>query len=563
MKMNDVEMDAHRAENLTKILSSTSKKKVIVAGPGTGKSYTFQRLAEQSVQPVLALTFLGSLAAGLDKELGELADGRTFHGWARSILHRNPYSGVSADVDYYPPLEVLVSQDLGCLGSPRSAKEITAAMVNLDETDPHIDLSIKRGNYYDAVSHTDSIYRVFCSIRSGEMPVPKYGQLMVDEYQDFNRLEATLIRMLSDVSPSLVVGDDDQALYSFKHASADFIRDLATSGEYERFELPYCTRCTSVLVEATNRVVARAKTSGLLLDRLDKPYTCFLPKKRELSAAYPKIIHANCSTEKGNAPYMCKYVASEIAKIDPALFESNQAVGDPTVIIIGPGHLAQRVADYLQATGRTDFQFLKSAEMDVHPLDGYTRVSKADASRLGWRIILHSHPIKGWQKMVAATAGGVVELVSVLPAAYVTEHLQIARLVGRVLENDALTSDEKKLLSRALDMTIADVMEILCPSPKDPAVSPNILITTLTGAKGLQADFVFVLGINERSFPLSNADVSDVEVCQLLVALTRAKQCCTLVSTSYFAGKPMSRSIFIEWLKGLLVSRYIKKDYWK
>jgi len=563
MKMNDAEMDAHRAENLTKILSSTSKKIVIVAGPGTGKSYTFQQLAKQSVQPVLALTFLRGLAEGLDKELGELADGRTFHGWARSILHHNPYSGVSADVDYYPPLEVLVSQDLGCLGSPRSAKEISTAMVNLDETDPHIDLSIKRGNYYDAVSHTDSVYRVFCSIRCGDLPVPVYGQLMVDEYQDFNRLEATLIGMLSDVSPSLVVGDDDQALYSFKHASADFIRDLATSGEYERFELPYCTRCTSVLVEATNRVVDIAKTSGLLLDRLDKPYICFLPKKREMSVTYPKIIHANCTTEQSNAPYMCKYVAQQIARIDPALFEANQATGDPTVIIIGPSHLAQRIFDHLESEGRADIQYLKSADLEVHPLDGYRRVAEAADSRLGWRIILHSHPMSGWQNMVKATAEEGVELVSVLPTTFVKEHMRIAQLVGKVLNDDVLTDDERKSLSKSLNMTIAEIVEMLCPSPKEPGASPNILITTLTGAKGLQADHVFVLGVNARSFPLSNADVTEVEVCQLLVALTRAKQSCTLVSTSYFAGRPMSKSIFIDWLQGLLVSRYINKDYWR
>lgn len=40
----------------------------------------------------------------------------------------------------------------------------------------------------------------------------------MDEFQDFSLLEVTLIRELSEFSPTLMVGDDDQALYEFRPA---------------------------------------------------------------------------------------------------------------------------------------------------------------------------------------------------------------------------------------------------------------------------------------------------------------------------------------------------------
>ena len=49
---------------------------------------------------------------------------------------------------------------------------------------------------------------------------------------------------------------------------------------------------------------------------------------------------------------------------------------------------------------------------------------------------------------------------------------------------------------------------------------PTIMITTLLGSKGLQAQYVFVVGVNEGSFPRDNAAASEGEVCEMLVALT-------------------------------------------
>jgi len=44
------------------------------------------------------------------------------------------------------------------------------------------------------------------------------------------------------------------------------------------------------------------------------------------------------------------------------------------------------------------------------------------------------------------------------------------------------------------------------------------------GAKGLQASHVYIVGVNESHFPAENNAPNEAEVCQLLVALTRARK---------------------------------------
>lgn len=86
-------------------------------------------------------------------------------------------------------------------------------------------------------------------------------------------------------------------------------------------------------------------------------------------------------------------------------------------------------------------------------------------------------------------------------------------------------------------------------------------ITTLEGAKGLQAAHVFVVGANEHHFPRSNAAPDDHEVSCMLVALTRATKCCHLVSCKRFGGIAVRPSVFIRWLGDLVEPLSVDVDY--
>lgn len=289
------------------ILTSSAKNKVIVAGAGTGKSFTFKSLLTLKDNNSLALTFINNLASDLSKDLSGLADVHTFHGYCKSLLYRISVDGINAHFYYYPKLPYVIESDALILASHLNGFE--HVIQKLDEGE-RIEFYIERANYYNAVGHNDSVYRVIKYFSTNLSSIPKFSQIVVDEYQDFNPLEVRLIELLALSSPVLIAGDDDQAIYSFKNASSDHIREKANSDDYERFELPFCSRCTHVIVSAVNGITQKAKELGLLKNRIDKRYECFMPEKGKDSEIYPTIVHAACSIQNKQASrnYIGKFI---------------------------------------------------------------------------------------------------------------------------------------------------------------------------------------------------------------------------------------------------------------
>jgi len=66
-------------------LNSQSIKKVVVAGPDTGKTYLFKKILEGQ-KNTITLTFINSLVEDLSLELYGMSEVRTLHSFARSIL---------------------------------------------------------------------------------------------------------------------------------------------------------------------------------------------------------------------------------------------------------------------------------------------------------------------------------------------------------------------------------------------------------------------------------------------------------------------------------------------
>jgi len=54
----------------------------------------------------------------------------------------------------------------------------------------------------------------------------RLSEVIVDEFQDINRLDFAFVECLSKKSTLVVVGDDDQAIYGFRGCSPDYILDL-------------------------------------------------------------------------------------------------------------------------------------------------------------------------------------------------------------------------------------------------------------------------------------------------------------------------------------------------
>lgn len=560
-------MEAARAAALDAILGSNATLKLIVAGPGTGKSHTFSKVLERVKGNALVLSFLGTLVADLRSSLGHLADVRTFHSYCRGRLHNMHVPGIGRNVDYFPKLGQITVEDLRLTTDPDVTQgAVEAALMLLDDTHGLVAAALHSGDYYNAVGHTDAVYRVFRAWEASPASVPTFAQVLVDEYQDFSLLEVSLLRLLAAKSPALIVGDDDQALYGFKNASADHIRRLAADQSCARFELPFCSRCPAVLVEAAHRAVAAAQAEGLLADRISKSYICFMPTKREDSKRYPRITHARCTVQRNNAPYMSRYVAESIAAISAEDIATSVKEDNPTVLIIGRGPFNRQVYDYLVDQGVPNVSIPSPASNELTPLDGYLRLAKTQDSRLGWRILLDHYRPPGWDEAVVQALRDGVDLRGLLAPAFVDMHLARARLVDALLGKTELSDEHWTELEAATGLprrTILMALGLIEPEPQPDLVEnqPSVVVTNLVTSKGLQAEHVFIVGVNEGYFPADNHKITEEEVCQLLVALTRAKKSCTLVSTNRLGHQTLGQSRFVSWLDDLVAGQSINAAY--
>ena len=101
-----------------------------------------------------------------------------------------------------------------------------------------------------------------------------FDHVLVDEYQDTNRLQASIVRLLKpDGRGVTVVGDDAQAIYGFRAATVrnilDFPGQYAPRAEVITLERNY--RSTQPILAASNGVIALAAerfTKDLVTDRI-------------------------------------------------------------------------------------------------------------------------------------------------------------------------------------------------------------------------------------------------------------------------------------------------------
>src|SRR6516164_610645 len=103
----DIERELRDA--VDRVLASESRKKLIVAGPGAGKTTLFRKLLDRpggDSDQRLVLTFINNLKNDLDRSLGDAAQVFTLHGYCQHLLHRHEplRSGLTASFVCYPGL---------------------------------------------------------------------------------------------------------------------------------------------------------------------------------------------------------------------------------------------------------------------------------------------------------------------------------------------------------------------------------------------------------------------------------------------------------------------------
>ena len=567
-----------RDRSLSIILQSKSIKKIIVSGPGTGKTFTFKKILEIKEGNYLVITFINKLAKKLDCDLSKHAKTCTFHSYCIELLHKLENNDLSNKFILFPKLETIIKSDSKLLYD-RSLYDFSRSFRTINISNNNIDFFIKRSSYYNAVSFDDSVYRVLEYFKHNPNKIPKYNQIVVDEYQDFNRLEVEFLNLLSDKSPILIVGDDDQALYgSIRNASARFIREKYNDLAFKIFCLPFCCRCTEVITQALQDLIRNAKNMGKLKNRIDKKYICYLPDKWKDNKKYPKIICANCSVQNTRSPYIAKFIESEISKLPIEEIVDVNKKSDYTTLVAGSSHYLKQVRNYFCNLNGSYKLFYEDSSKDFNTLniiDGYKILINEDiSSNLGWRILMEFDKVKNMTLIIKKTVlDPSNKLNKMLPSLYIKKHFDIMATLKRVSRGELINLENQNKIESIAGIKIEKIKDILesKSNKRDNKIEKNeneisIVFSTYVGCKGLSAGFTFIIGLDENNLPKNNQSPSDIEICKFIVALTRTIKKCYLITCNRFGGEREGRrpSVFIKWIepKRLKCIR-VDKNYFK
>jgi superfamily I DNA/RNA helicase len=516
--------EAERGQCLKKILDSKAPKKLIVAGAGTGKTYTFREILQLTAHGNnLVMSFIRKLVADMEAGFGAVAEVKTFHAYCKKVLHEQ-----NGRVELVPYLTKIIESDAGLLG--RALTDFDEKIRTLQEASAELGFYLERGDYYEVVGFDDSVYRLYRELKANPSILPSFDQILIDEFQDFNPLEVAFLDELGTKGNILIVGDDDQAVYDGRSASPSFLRDLYRSGTFEVFELPFCSRCPEVLVDAINAFIERAQTDGHLKDRIAKRYECFLNDKEADSLTHPKIIVAQCTT----ARVVARYIQKEMAKIDPEDIEESHRDSYPTVLILGARQYLREIEKELSKTYK-QIVYTPSSENDYGVIDGYSLLLRNGRSNLAWRILAEVFLDVNLLKDAMAKSTGGTPFVDVLEKDFVDRHIHALDLLIAIREGHELTKSQHSELNDILSPYATEVLAAFAPSAKTEKVEtdttlPTILLTSLKGSKGLSAGYVFIVGANNGSLPRDPRHIEDVEISQFIVAMSRTRKQCHIVS---------------------------------
>lgn len=529
-----------------RIIDSTAAKKVIVAGPGTGKTTTFEAILKQSgSQNNLVLTFINRLVNDLNCRLSNYAKVNTLHKFCMGIFHRH-----YPDWHMVSVLSDIISEDTGV------KEEIFNELFHkLDETNPLFKLYLKRSAYYKAISFNDSIYRVLKKATITPSIIPDYDNILIDEFQDFSALEVDFIKQLESHGQILIVGDDDQAIYLRKFDLGKSIRDLYNSGAYHPFDLPYCSRCPKVIVDSVNDIVVKAIRRGHLNGRIDKQFIAFEPGKEQINSNYSKLQVLNMASINATALFLNKYISS-ILSIDLDEYKKRENA-EPLVLIIGTRTYLNIFRSKL--TDLADYMEPSQGIIDKNTMicEAYRILLVEENANIGWRLLLYHDPIDPprEQKKILKDSIGNVPLVDLIPTEYQQKHRTIIDLIRLLIGS---TGSEKKSTEQSLENTVGSsfkeqiVKYFSTEQSQDQSADSEsffpIQMVTYQGSKGLAADYVFLLGVNNEDIPKDPANIEDYEICEFIVGLTRTKKECYVLPIRNVFGKKKSGSTFLTWI---------------
>lgn len=535
-----------RQQHVEAVVAADSRRKIVVAGPGTGKTYLFRKVLDGK-KNTLTLTFVNTLVEDLSLHLFGISEVRTLHGFARQQLAK----ATGKTVNVFPKLSAVIAQDAETLLGRKI--DFDTLFHNRSDSDKNIEFYRKRRVYYGHYGYSDMVYAAVHFFEENPDRVPAYSQVVVDEFQDFNAQEVSLIDQLASKSPVLLAGDDDQALYeTLKSASARHIRQrhVDRASGYQSFTLPFCSRCTRVIVDATNDLIAGARRAGYLSARIDKPFVYFDdPEKDKESECNPQIVYTQVYAKQ--IPW---FIQERVKGIATELRDQF------AVLLISPTRTqCRQIVVALRDKGFENIHYVERQEsMEPTLLEGLKLLLENKASNLGWRIVARALlPAAEFESLLKKTANDdnppqFCEVIGDSAKRQALALLKVLRAVkdGKGQGPDAGVADFlNRVAVDAVGMATGQLREQIRSSAQgliEPGLKKIFMkATTIPSAKGLAADYVFITHFDDRYF-IKDRDknkVTDQDICSFVVALTRARKRVFLISSD-----TREKPTFLKWI---------------
>ncbi len=578
---------------------STEGQYLVIAGAGSGKTralvYRVANLVEKGIKPdeILLLTFTRKAAEEMLKRASMLLDercqkvsGGTFHSFANNVLRR--YAGLLGISNNFTILDRSDSEDainllrtqLGFskldkrFPRKRAIKEVISISVNkslpieealydeypqfIEWTDEihKINAEYKKYKYSKSLLDYDDllIYLKELLVKHDNVRLAlakKYKYIMVDEYQDTNKLQAFIVSLLAcEHKNIMVVGDDSQSIYSFRGANFKNIMDFPKLFKDARvITLEENYRSTQPILNMTNQVIHLAK------EKFEK--NLFTRKK---GGQRPVFIDAR--DEFAQSRYVCDKVLE--------LREEGIELGDIAVLFRSGWHsndleveLANRNIPFIKYGGQ---KFVEAAH--IKDVISYLRLVQNRSDQVSWYralLLLKGVGPKTAERIIAEVTANKKSLF--IDTKFIDKISGLKALIGLLKEIDPIKHKPGEMIrfflkyyqpflkdkyddfnKRLNDLDslgrIASRYESLEKFLTDMALEPpersiaeagdkdkddsTLTLSTIHSAKGLEWHTVFVIYVAEGHLPsyLSLEDEEAIEEERRLfyVALTRAKE---------------------------------------
>lgn len=529
------------------IIESDSRRSLVIAGPGTGKTrllvgWIARHVSTGAVEPgrVLALTFTHRAAGELKDRLALLLPGQadkitaaTFHSFCWSVLRElDP----SLRVVYSPSHRVELLSALGEDPAGR-AKALADRMERCWEgmEEPDTDLRQTMDRYEEDLRRLGGADISSLVMRLGGMLQAdnvlrarlsaRYSLIALDELQDINRPQYDLLMQLCpSVESVMCIGDPDQAIYGFRGSDRALFFRFGEQTAARTFFLTRNYRSAGAIVAAADALIAPARAGGTPLLTAARP-----------EGAKIRLVHASDPQEEG------KLIADSIRdlvggvdsvsvdaarKRDPgsyafsdiAVLFRTRAVRDALIPALTGAGLPLTLGASTPLSEEEPFRSLVAAlRLVVAPADPVSlRILRAHAAGTRRAALVEDWLLRGVELARKAGTEGVRALMDdALDSVVAFDTLQPEVDLGKEALRDFAVEhggDLPGFLSRVS----------LCARESEWArAAQKVGLLTFHAAKGLEFPVVFIAGAEEGVTPLP--DELEEERRLFYVAVTRAR----------------------------------------